>query len=185
MTQVDKASWSASLHALFGAGMFAAVGARRHEDWRLDALDVMQLKTDDPRGWSRLIMAPGGGQYGTGLKNPFIAVVPADYNSTFPVSRKGAEQLMVSLMGDWFQTEDIPDFAAREQDLMSHASVVLERFGWDALYFTNMSAARDNPHADMFGREGSYEGFTEHVMDCGVIAVSAAEVGIFWGFTID
>ncbi|MFD3438978.1 hypothetical protein ACFWU3_15895 [Streptomyces sp. NPDC058685] len=185
MTQVEKASWSDSLRALFGVGMFAAVGARRHEDWRLDALDVMQLKTDDPRGWPRMIMAPGGGQYGTGLTNPFVAVMPADYNSAFPVSRKGAEQLMVSLMGDWFQVEEIPEIAAREHQLMSHAGVVLERFGRDALYFTNMSAARDNPHADMFHREGSCEGFTEHVMDCGVIAVSAEEVGIFWGFTID
>lgn len=37
----------------------------------------------------------------------------------------------------------------------------------------------------MFRREGAYEGFTGHAMDCGVIAVSTKEVGVFWSFTID
>ncbi|WP_433570764.1 hypothetical protein [Streptomyces sp. CA-251247] len=182
---MDEASWSASLRALFGEGMFAAVGARRHKDWRRDAFDVMRLTTDDPRGWPRLVMAPGGRRYGTGPDNPFTAVTPAAYASVFPVARTGAEQLLVSLLGDWFQVDGIPDFAARERELISHARGVLERFGRDALYFTNVSAALDDPHADMFRREGSYECFTEHVMDCGVIAVSAGEVGVFWGFTID
>ncbi|WP_328395461.1 hypothetical protein OHS70_08930 [Streptomyces sp. NBC_00390] len=109
--------------------MFAAVGARRHADWRLDALDVMQLKAEEPRGWLKLVMAPEGRNYGTGLDNPFIAVTPADFGFAFPVSRKGAEQIMVTLLGEWFQVEDIPDFAVREEELTSHASVVPDRFG--------------------------------------------------------
>ncbi|MFF9509705.1 hypothetical protein ACF1BU_23085 [Streptomyces sp. NPDC014724] len=185
MNQIDDALWNRSLRALFGEGMFAAVGARRRDDWRLDALDVMQLRTGDPRGWSKLAMAPGGDDYGTGPGNPFSAVTPGDFNAVFPVSRRGAEQIMVTLQGEWFQVEDIPDFDAREAELTSHARVILERFGGEALFFTNVVTAREDPHADMFGREGVYEGFTSHVMDCGVIAVSATEVGIFWGFTID
>lgn len=165
--------------------MFAAVGGRGHEDWRLDALDVMQLKTGDPRGWLRLIKASGGREYGTASENPFTAVTPADFDSVFPVCRTGAEQIIVTLMGDWFQVEDIPEYSVREAELTSHARVILERFGGDSLFFTNATTARDNPHADMFRREGAYEGFTEHVIDCGVIALSATEVGIFWGFTID
>ncbi|MET9553361.1 hypothetical protein [Streptomyces sp. NPDC006645] len=185
MTQADEASWSRSLQNLFGEDMFAAVGARVNDDWRLDALDVMQLKTVDPRGWLRLVKAEGGRDYGTGSENPFIAVTPADFDSVFPVARTGAGQIMVTLLGEWFQVEDIPEFAAREAELTSHARVILERFGEDALFFTNATPARENPHADMFRREGAYEGFTGHVIDCGVIALSAAEVGIFWGFTID
>jgi hypothetical protein len=182
---MEEASWSCSLRALLGQGMFAAVGARRRDDWRLDALDVMHLQTNDPRGWSKLVMAPGGGDYGTGLENPFSAVTPGDFESAFPVSKRGAEQVMVTLQSEWFQAEDIPDFAAREAELTSHARVILARFGGDALFFTNAATARKNPHADMYGREGVYESFTGHVMDCGVIALSATEVGVFWGFTID
>ncbi|MFG2535383.1 hypothetical protein ACGFU4_09045 [Streptomyces sp. NPDC048511] len=185
MTQIDDVLWSRSLRAMFGEGMFAAVGARRRDDWRLDALDVMQLRTDDPRGWPRIVTAPAGSNYGAGSENPFGAVTPGDFDAAFPVARSGAEQIMVTLQADWFQTEGIQDFDAREAELMSHARVVLERFGADALFFTNAVSARENPHANMFGREGVYEGFTSYVMDCGVIAVSAAEVGIFWGFTTD
>ncbi|WP_030293119.1 hypothetical protein [Streptomyces katrae] len=185
MTQIDATSWSRSLRALFGEGMFAAVGARWRDGWSLDALDVMRLRTDDPRGWSKVAAAPGGGDHGTGPDSPFSAVTPGDFSTVFPVSRRGAEQILATLQGEWFQTEDIPDFDAQEAELTSHARTILERFGEDALFFTNAATARENPHADMFRREGAYEGFTSHVMDCGVIAVSATEVGIFWGFTID
>ncbi|MFJ8887171.1 hypothetical protein ACIRJR_27705 [Streptomyces sp. NPDC102402] len=185
MAQIDDVSWNRSLRAVFGEGMFAAVGARRCDDWRLDALDVMRLRTDDPRGWRRIVMAPAGSSYGAGSDGPFGAVTPGDIDAAFPVARSGAEQIMVTLQGEWFQTEDIQDFDAREAELFSHARVILERFGADAVFFTNAVSARENPHADMLRREGVYEGFTSHVMDCGVIAVSATEVGIFWSFTTD
>ncbi|MFC9946214.1 hypothetical protein [Streptomyces pratensis] len=183
--EADQASWRRSLGALFGEGMFAAVGARRRDDWRLDALDVMRLRTDDPRNWPKRRMAPGGCDYGTGPDNPFIAVTPGDFDRSFPVSRRGAEQIMVTLQGEWFRVADIPGFAEREAELTAHAVRVLGRFGRDALFFTNVSAAREDPHADMFGHGGAYEGFTGHVIDCGVIAVSSTEVGIFWSFTVD
>ncbi|MEW1801503.1 hypothetical protein ACIGO7_33455 [Streptomyces virginiae] len=185
MTQIDATSWSRSVRTLFGEGMFAAVGARRRDDWRLDALDVMQLRTDDPRGWSKAAAAPGGRDDGTGPGSPFAAVTRGDFTTAFPVSRRGAEQILVTLQGDWFQSEDIPDFDAREAELTSHARTILERFGEDALFFTNAATARENPDADMFRREGAYECFTSHVLDCGVIALSATEVGIFWSFTVD
>ncbi|MEU1072086.1 MULTISPECIES: hypothetical protein [unclassified Streptomyces] len=185
MIQIDPASWSRSLRAIFGEGMFAAVGPRRSDDWRRDALDVMNLRTEDPRGWVKLAMAPGGGVYGKGMDNPFSAVTIADFQAAFPVPRKGAEQILVTLQGEWFQTEDIPGFQAREIELTLHAGSILSRFGQDALFYTNAAAAQQNPHGDMLLREGVYEGFTSHVMDCGVIAVSATEVGVFWGFTID
>ncbi|MFE7093129.1 hypothetical protein [Streptomyces erythrochromogenes] len=185
MIQMDASSWSRSLRVLFGEGMFAAVGTRRRDDWRLDAVDVMHLRTDDPRGWSKVAPAAGGGACGTGPDNPFNAVTPGDFSMVFPVSRTGAEHLLVTLQGEWFQTEDIPDFDARKAELISHARTMLERFGEDALFFTNAATARENPHADMFRREGVHEGFTSHTMDCGVVAVSGTEIGIFWGFTID
>lgn len=185
MSSMDDTSWSRSLRAVFGEGMFAAVGPRRNEDWRPDALDVMRLRAKDPRAWAKLVRAPGGGVYGNGPENPFRAVTIADFPAVFPVSRRGAEQILVTLQGEWFQVEDIPDFPARERELTLHARSLLSRFGEDALFFTNAAAAREDPDADMLGREGVYEGFTSHVMDCGVMAVSATEVGVFWGFTTD
>ncbi|MFJ1564004.1 hypothetical protein ACIOG8_07200 [Streptomyces erythrochromogenes] len=185
MTQIDATSWSRSLSALFGEGMFAAVGERRRDDWRMDALDVMQLGTDDPRGWSKAARAPGGDDYATGPDSPFSAVTPGDFSRAFPVPRRGAAHILVTLQDEWFQAEGIPDFDAREAELTSHARTILDRFGEDGLFLTNAATARENPHADMFRREGAYEGFTGHVMDCGVIAVSATEVGVFWGFVID
>ncbi|MFD9084060.1 hypothetical protein [Streptomyces erythrochromogenes] len=185
MTQIDATSWNRSLSALFGEGMFAAVGERRHDDWRPDALDVMQLRTADPRGWSKAATAPGGADYATGPDSPFGAVTPEDFRRTFSVPRRSAAHILVTLQDEWFQAEGIPDFDAREAELTSTARTILGRFGEDALFFTNAATARENPHTDMFRREGAYEGFTSHAMDCGVIAVSAKEVGIFWGFTID
>ncbi len=92
---------------------------------------------------------------------------------------------MVTLQGEWFRIDGIPGFAEQQAELTSHAGVLLGRFGSDALFFTNVSAARENPHADMFDHGGAYEGFSGHVIDCGVVAVSSTEVGIFWGFTVD
>ncbi|MFD5690005.1 hypothetical protein [Streptomyces rubiginosohelvolus] len=170
MTHTDDARWSRSLRALFGEEMFAAVGARRRGDWRLDALDVMRsAKASSTAG------SPDG---------PFGAVTPDDFTGVFPVSRSGAEQIVTTLQGEWFQADGIPDFSVRGAELTAHAGTVLGRFGRDALFFTNAVTARDDPHADMLRRDGAYEGFTGHVMDCGVIAVSATEVGVFWGFTI-
>ncbi|MFI1188842.1 hypothetical protein [Streptomyces californicus] len=185
MTRIDEASWTRSLLALFGEGMFAAVGARRHDDWRHDALDVMRLATADPRGWPRRVSAPGGEAYPPGPGGPFGAVTPDDVARVFPVAGRGAEQIVVTLQSEWFQTDGIPDFSAREAGLLSHAHELLGRFGEDALFFTNAVSAQNDPHADMFRREGTYEGFTGHVMDCGVLALSATEVGVFWGFTPD
>ncbi|MFJ2022753.1 hypothetical protein ACIODW_02925 [Streptomyces sp. NPDC087897] len=188
MTRTDTdaaAVWSRSLSALFGEGMFAAVGARRRDDWRLDALDVMRLTTGDPRGWSRRISAAGGSAHGLGADGPFGAVVRATFDGAYPVSRRSAEQIVVTLHGAWFQTDDIPDFSVREPGLTAHAGVLPGRFGADAVLFTNAVTARTDPHADMFHRDGVYEGFTGHAMDCGVIAVSATEVGVFWAFSTD
>ncbi|MFE6913855.1 hypothetical protein [Streptomyces rubiginosohelvolus] len=65
MTHTDDARWSRSSRALFGEEMFAAVGARRRGDWRLDALDVMR---------SAKASSTAGGPDG-----PFGAVTPDDF----------------------------------------------------------------------------------------------------------
>ncbi|MFI2371145.1 hypothetical protein [Streptomyces sp. NPDC018833] len=186
MTEVDKASWDCSLRALFGEGMFASTGPRRHEDWRRDALDVMLLKTRDPRGWLTLTKAPGGSPYtASGADQPFSSVSLAHFDWIFAVHGKGAEQILVTLQGEWFTTTDIPDFESREEELLGHSRTILGRFGEGALHFTNISVARDDPEADMFNRDGAYECFSDYTVDCGVIAVSDTEIGVFWSFVID
>lgn len=37
----------------------------------------------------------------------------------------------------------------------------------------------------MFRHDGAFECFTDYTVDCGVLAVSNVEAGVFWGFAID
>lgn len=189
MTVVDKETWKTAVCELFGGSAFAAVGPREGEgegDWRGSAVDVMRLRTRDPRGWLSVNHAPDGDVHTLcGPDRPFLPPRSTDFDAVYDVSRRGAAQVLVTLQGDWFLTAGIPGFDEREPDLMRHAGVILDRFGPDALCYTNASAAGDDPNGDMFDREAAYEGFTDYALDCGVIVVSPTEVGVFWGFVID
>jgi hypothetical protein len=186
MPDVLRSAWDQAVGSIFCEFSFAAVGARKSEDWRRDVISVMELKSVDPRGWLSINQAPGPSSHlECSPEMPFLPHVVSDFNWVFEVSRRSAEQILVILQGDWFLTSGIRDFDTKKESLLGSASVILERFGDNADYFTNVSAARDDPHGDMFHHEGAYEGFTDYTMDCGVIAVSDAEVGVFWGFIID
>ncbi|MET9775678.1 hypothetical protein ABZ023_15745 [Streptomyces sp. NPDC006367] len=184
MSEIDRDSWNRSLRALFGEAMFASTGARRHEDWRLDALDIMRLRTRDPRGWPVMTLSPGGSSYRE-VDGPFLLVTAAHFDHVLPVSRRGATEVLATLQGEWFRPDDIPDFAERKEELLSHAQRILSRFGENAACFTNAAAVKGDPDADMLNREGIHEGLTEYTADCGVIAVSDTEVGVFWAFWED
>lgn len=186
MAEVTRSSWDQAVRSIFCELSFAAVGARKNDDWRRDVISIMELKSKDPRGWLSINHAPGPSSHlECSPERPFLSRVVDDFDWVFDVSRRSAEQILVTLQGEWFTTSGIDDFDARKDSLLDDASVILGRFGESARYLTNMSAARDDPHADMFRHEGSYEGFTDYTVDCGVIAVSDTEVGVFWGFIID
>ncbi|MDI3417935.1 hypothetical protein [Streptomyces luteolus] len=186
MTKPERARWEDAILALFGGLAFAAVGAREHEDWRRDAVDVMRVRSADPRGWKSINSAPDGDVWTVcGPEMPFLPPSLEDFDSVFPVSSRSAAQILVTLQGESFYEGNIPHFDDRKEELLEHAAVILERFGQGAACYTNAGAARENPDADMFAREGEYECFTDYTMDCGVIAVSDSEVGVFWAFMID
>lgn len=163
---------------------FAMVAPRTGEDWRADAQAVMNLRTSDPRGWLEVNDAPETDAW-CDRTHPFIPPFLSEFDtSVFPVPKNAAIQLMSLLHADWFAPWAEPDFDERKDDLMERAEVVLDRFGENAVFYTNATAARDDPEADMFHREQIHECFTDYPLDCGVIAVSSDEVGVFWGFFI-
>jgi hypothetical protein len=180
MTESDETVWDRALSALFGDGMFAAIGPRRHDDWRRDVMDAMGVRTREPGG--RLRITKVRPRAASDTEGPFASVTPAHFDRVYEVSGRGAAQILVTLQGEWFSVAGIPDAETKKGGLLSHARALLGRFGEGARYFTNISAARGDPDADMFERDSAYEGFTEYAMDCGLVVVSASEVGVFWSF---
>ncbi|WP_225635095.1 hypothetical protein [Streptomyces solaniscabiei] len=184
---VDGASWRAALLDLFGGGWtFAQVGPRRHEDWRRDAATVMALRSTDPRKWSSLNYAPEIDENRSGIGSPFMPWSPEQLGEClYEVGREPAGHLLVALRGDQYQAAGIPDFERRRDSLSRSSRRVLSRFGPEARFFTNASVARDNPSADLLNPDAMWECLSVHTTDCGLIALSDTEIGVFWAFWED
>ncbi|MEU9591139.1 hypothetical protein ACGF7W_01320 [Streptomyces sp. NPDC048219] len=184
---LDADSWRAALLDLFGGGWtFAQVGPRRHEDWRRGAATVMALRSSDPRKWPSLNHAPEDDENRSGIGSPFVPWGPEQLGECLhEVARESAGQLLVALQGDWYQAAGIPDFERRRDSLFGSSRRVLSRFGPEARFYTNASAAQDDPAADLLNPEAMWDCLSVHTTDCGLIALSDAEIGVFWAFWED
>ncbi|MEV5429769.1 hypothetical protein [Streptomyces sp. NPDC052701] len=184
---VDAASWKAAVLDLFGGGWtFARVGPRRHADWRRDAAAVMALEATDPRRWLSINYAPEVGEDRSGTGSPFMPWSLDELgNCLYEIRRRPAGQLLVALKGDSYQAAGIPDFAKRKDGLFTSSRTVLSRFGPDGRFFTNASDARENPDADLLNPDTAWECLSVYTTDCGLVAVSDTEVGVFWAFWED
>ncbi|MEU6100378.1 hypothetical protein [Streptomyces flaveolus] len=184
---VDGASWKAALLDLFGGGWtFAQVGPRRHEDWRRDAATVMALRSTDPRKWSSLNYAPEVNENRSGIGSPFMPWGPEQLGPfLYEVGREQAGRLLVALQGELYQASRIPDFERRKDSLFSASRLVLSRFAPDARFFTNASVARDDADADLLNPDTVWECLSVYTTDCGLIALSDTEIGVFWAFWED
>ncbi|MET8831060.1 hypothetical protein ABZX40_15535 [Streptomyces sp. NPDC004610] len=183
----DPASWKSAVIDLFGGGWtFARTGPRQHDDWRADARAVMTLKVTDPRGWHSVNHAPEVNENRSGTNAPFMSwsdeQLGASLHEIGPVS---AGQLLVALQGEFFQAARIPGFRERREGLFRSSAEITARFGRDARFFTNAADAKGNPDADLLNPDQQWECLSVHTTDCGLVAVSDAEVGVFWSFWED
>jgi hypothetical protein len=184
---LDAGIWKAAVLDVLGGGWtFARVGPRQHEDWRRDALAVMTLRAEDPRRWHALNHAPDVGEDRSGIGAPFMGWSPDQLGgSLYEVREASARQLLAVLQGEHYQAAGIPDFDSRGEGLLRSARQVLSRFGPRARYFTNVSEARGNPDVDLLDADTEWECLAVYTTDCGLVAVSDTEVGVFWAFWED
>ncbi|MFD7230824.1 hypothetical protein [Streptomyces sp. NPDC059881] len=173
---------------LFGGGWtFAAVGPRANEDWRLDASAVMRLRAKDPRGWKAVNFAPERSTSGlSSTLEPFLPYAADELGAAlFEITSESAAQLLVALRGEWFQAANIPEFENSKEGLFRAAREILARFGPEPACWTNRSAARGRPDADLLNAEAEFECLTGYTTDCGLVVASESEIGVFWAFFED
>jgi hypothetical protein len=146
----------------------------------------MALRSTDPRKWSSLNYAPEVNENRSGIGSPFMPWGPEQLGqSLYEVGREQAGRLLVALQGELYQAARIPDFEQREDGLFSASRLVLSRFAPDARFFTNASVARDDAGADLLNPDTVWECLSVYTTDCGLIALSDTEIGVFWAFWED
>ncbi|MER6201108.1 hypothetical protein ABT234_27545 [Streptomyces sp. NPDC001586] len=183
---VDAATWEAALLRLLeDVFTFAGSGPRLHEDWAEDVRAVMERSVADPRGWSAQDSETFKEGWEAGFPSyPFRAMTAEDLRAGLrPVTAGAAVGLLASLAQEWF-FEGFPVRSREDRDaVLADARTVLDRFGPDAAFWTSSDLARGSDAPDFLARdlEGGHP-FTDYMMDLGLIAVSADEVGVFWSF---
>ncbi|MET9775675.1 hypothetical protein ABZ023_15730 [Streptomyces sp. NPDC006367] len=184
---VDADSWKSALFDLFGGGWtFAQVGPRRHEDWRLDVTTIMSLKAADPRNWASLNYAPEVDENRSGTNSPFYPWSPEETGASLhEVKAESAGRLLVALKGEFYQAHNIPNFEQRKEILFRSSRTILSRFGPDSQFFTNAAEAHRDPDADLLNPDTEWDCLSVYTTDCGLVAVSDSEIGVFWAFWED
>ncbi|MFG2341683.1 hypothetical protein [Streptomyces yangpuensis] len=182
----DAATWEAALLRLLeDVYTFARCGPRLHEDWAEDVRAVMERSVADPRGWSVMEWQIDKAVRESGYPfHPFHALTAEDLRAGLKSITAGAAvELLASLAQEWF-FESNPVRLREDRDMvLADARIVLDRFGPDAAFWTSSDLARTCDAPDFLARdlEGGHP-FTGYMMDLGLIAVSADEVGVFWSF---
>ncbi|WP_079191465.1 hypothetical protein [Streptomyces sp. CB00455] len=182
----EAAPWDAALLRLLeDVFTFARSGPRSHEDWAEDVRAVMERSVADPRGWSALDPETFKEGREVGFPSyPFRATAAEDLRAGLrPITAGAAVELLASLAQEWF-FEGSPVRSREDRDaVLADARTLLDRFGPDAAFWTSSDLARGSDAPDFLARdlEGGHP-FTDYMMDLGLIAVSADEVGVFWSF---
>ncbi|MFJ7410345.1 hypothetical protein ACIQWZ_05980 [Streptomyces sp. NPDC098077] len=186
MNAIDNTVWDAALARLLDdVYAFARTGPRSHDDWGRDVLNVMDRSVTDPRGWRTLEwQIDKAGRKNVRPPYPFLPLTAQQVHTwTFPVTACAAAELLASLIQEWFFEARPLRARADRDDVLADACSVLSRFGADADFRTSSDLARTSASPDFLAGElAGGRAFTDHVMDLGLIAVSADEVGVFWSF---
>ncbi|MFE1559790.1 hypothetical protein ACFW6V_32980 [Streptomyces sp. NPDC058734] len=182
----DGTAWEAALVRLLDdVYTFARSGPRLRGDWAEDVLAVMARAVADPRGWASLEWRMDDAVREAGHPfHPFRAMAAEEVRGGLrPVPAGAAVELLASLAQEWF-FEASPVRTREDRDaVLADARTVLDRFGPDAAFWTSSDLARGCDAPDFLARD--LEGgrpFTGYLMDLGLVAVSADEVGVFWSF---
>ncbi|CAM5670273.1 hypothetical protein SAVIM338S_07010 [Streptomyces avidinii] len=190
-----RCPWNAAaLRLLNDSYTFVGTGPRRHEDWAHDALAVLHRSVPDPRGWLRLDWNRTDTARHTDTAYPFTPPTASEFPARLHPLTADAAVAAVAIMTEEWQAEPAPlrsrpDRAAALAD----ARTLLSRYGPAARYWTNATAAAADPSRDFItaGLRGtlSHSFVTSEYVnglnlfdDLGLIAVSDAEVGVFWSF---
>ncbi|MCS0635823.1 hypothetical protein NX801_09115 [Streptomyces sp. LP05-1] len=185
MQSVDQSSWEAAVRHLYeDAYPFDATGPRRHENWVLDLLAVMD-RVPDPRGWTGLDYA---------AQMPEAAGFPAfPFNDHPPeyiaqrlqeIDRDSAENLLLALTGDGCTLSNLAHFKESEEELRAMARTILARYGDKATYHTNINRPGHVRGTLDFTSSGwAYSLLSVYTEDYGLVVVSDTEVGMFWNFS--
>ncbi|MFD5881672.1 hypothetical protein [Streptomyces yangpuensis] len=182
----DAATWEAALLRLLEEVFtLARSGPRLHEDWAEDVCAVMERSVADPRGWA----GRESDAFDVGWESgypfyPFRALTAEDLHAGLrPITAGAAVELLASLAQEWF-FEDNPVRLREDRDeVLADARTVLDRFGPDAAFWTSSRLARTSDAPDFLAQDlRSGHPFTDYMMDLGLIAASADEVGVFWSF---
>ncbi|MET9951156.1 hypothetical protein ABZ135_06325 [Streptomyces sp. NPDC006339] len=183
---VDQASWDAAVRHLYrDACAYIATGPRRHEDWTLDVLALTARAVPDPRGWARVDDAEQDPRRAEDPRWPFAAH-PAAYVAPRlqEIDRAGAEDLLLALTEAGCTLDNLRYFDESPEELRDMARTVLARYGDGATYHTNVGKPGSAPGTLDFSREGlEYSPLGVFMEDCGLVVVSATEVGLFWTFS--
>lgn len=182
----DSAAWDAALERLLDdVYTFAMIGPRRHDDWARDVLAVMDRSVTDPQGLRALEwQIDKEGRENIRPSYPFLPLTAEQVHAwTYPVTTCAAADLLASLTQEWFfETRPVRTRADRD-DVLADARTVLGRFGADAVFRTSSGLARTTASPDFLVSElAGGRAFTDYMMDLGLIAVTADEVGVFWSF---
>ncbi|MFC9587890.1 hypothetical protein ACFVJ8_34375 [Streptomyces yangpuensis] len=182
----DAATWEAALLRLLeDVYTFARCGPRLHEDWAEDVCAVMERSVADPRGWSGSEWEMDEeGRRAYRPSYPFRAMNAEDIRDGIrPIKADAAVWLLASFAQEWWFEGSPIRFREDRDRVLSDARNVLDRFGPDATFWTSSDLAHTSDAPDFLARdlEGGHP-FTDLMMDLGLIAVSADEVGVFWSF---
>lgn len=183
---ISPRSWEATARRLF-EDEYAVVmsGTRTQSDWRRDAVALMSGEREDAHTWATLgweeVPRPSTGD--EERYPPFVGLGTEKLSSElFEITREAAAQQLVAMTDEWFTVANISNFPAHEQELLGHASTLLARYGSHAEFHTSAPGARADPDLNFFEHPSAGYPFSACTMDLGLIAVSDADIGIFWRF---
>ncbi|MCS0635828.1 hypothetical protein NX801_09140 [Streptomyces sp. LP05-1] len=186
MDPTDSTAWDTALERLLDdVYTFAMAGPRHHGDWARDVLAVMDRSVTDPRGWRTLEWGiDKEGRENGRPAYPFLPPTAEQVRAwTYPVTAGAAAELLASLTQEWFLEGRPVRARADRNDVLADARTVLGRFGAGAVFRTSAERARASASPEFLAADlAGGRPFTHHVMDLGLIAVGADEVGVFWSF---
>ncbi|SDK74511.1 hypothetical protein [Streptomyces indicus] len=172
------------MRTVLGACDFASVGPRRHKDWAQDVTAVMARSVEDPRSWRGHDLWPAAARPGgAGPSYPFVPYEAGELRQyLYPLRPEPAAWRLISLLDAGFDATRIPDIEGRRYELLGEARCVLGRFGPHADFYTNFDDFFEEADSNPMRPQGSFECIGELDLDCGLVAVSDDEVGVFWSF---
>ncbi|MFE4670115.1 hypothetical protein ACFRI7_15470 [Streptomyces sp. NPDC056716] len=144
----------------------------------------MARSVPDPRGWARVDDAAEDPERLGNPRWPFAVHPPECLTPRLrEIDRDSSENLLLALTEGGCTLSNLRYFEESADGLRAMARTILDRYGDAAAYRTNVSKTGSAPGTLDFTLEGlGYNPMSVFTEDCGLVVVSATEVGLFWNF---